>query len=143
MEIWNLKLHKFSFYLFWLRLLYIYNYISYIIIYMQSCVQVHELPQNHCGDNREGTLFSWLHINYTYLASVKFEHSVCRGSLMTTYIIIYILLYIVHIFIYFHVIYIYYIYKYIYTNNIYIYIYLYLYIYIYIYIYMYVYIHIW
>ena len=88
MEIWNLKLHKFSFYLFWLRLLYIYNYISYIIIYMQSCVQVHELPQNHCGDNREGTLFSWLHINYTYLASVKFEHSVCRGSLMTTYIYI-------------------------------------------------------
>ena len=23
-----------------------------------SCVQVHELPQSHCGDNREGTLFS-------------------------------------------------------------------------------------
>ena len=23
-----------------------------------SCAQVHELPQNHCGDNREGTLFS-------------------------------------------------------------------------------------
>ena len=22
------------------------------------CAQVHELPQNHCGDNREGTLFS-------------------------------------------------------------------------------------
>ena len=27
-----------------------------------SCAQVHELPQSHCGDNREGTLFSWLHI---------------------------------------------------------------------------------
>ena len=23
-----------------------------------SCAQVHELPQRHCGDNREGTLFS-------------------------------------------------------------------------------------
>ena len=23
-----------------------------------SCDQVHELPQSHCGDNREGTLFS-------------------------------------------------------------------------------------
>ena len=24
-----------------------------------SCAQVHELPQSHCGDNPEGTLFSW------------------------------------------------------------------------------------
>ena len=23
-----------------------------------SCAQVHELPQSHCRDNREGTLFS-------------------------------------------------------------------------------------
>ena len=23
-----------------------------------SCAQVHELPQSHCGDNREGTLLS-------------------------------------------------------------------------------------
>ena len=23
-----------------------------------SCAQVHEFPQSHCGDNREGTLFS-------------------------------------------------------------------------------------
>ena len=23
-----------------------------------SCAQVHELPQSHCGDDREGTLFS-------------------------------------------------------------------------------------
>ena len=22
------------------------------------CAQVHELPQRHCGDNRDGTLFS-------------------------------------------------------------------------------------
>ena len=46
--------------------------------------QVHELSQSHCGDNQEGTSFSWLHIYYTHLASVRFEHSVCRGSLMTT-----------------------------------------------------------
>ena len=45
---------------------------------------MHELPQSHCRDNREGTLFSWLHIYYAHLASVRFEHSVCRGSLMTT-----------------------------------------------------------
>ena len=29
------------------------------------CAQVHELPQSHCGDNREGTLFSWLNIYIT------------------------------------------------------------------------------
>ena len=27
-----------------------------------SCVQVHELPQSHCGDKRDSTLLSWLHI---------------------------------------------------------------------------------
>ena len=43
--------------------------------------QVHKLPQNHCGDNREGTLFSFI----TPICFCKFEHSVCRGSLMTTY----------------------------------------------------------
>ena len=31
-----------------------------------SCVQVHELPQDHCGDDRECTLFQWLHI-YIYI----------------------------------------------------------------------------
>ena len=31
-----------------------------------SCAQVHEFPQCHCGDNWEGTLFSWLHI-YIYI----------------------------------------------------------------------------
>ena len=25
---------------------------------MYGCAQVHELPQSHCGDNRERTLFS-------------------------------------------------------------------------------------
>ena len=51
-----------------------------------SCTQVHELPQSHCCDNGEGKIFSWLHIYYAHLSSVRFEHSVCRESLMTTYI---------------------------------------------------------
>ena len=49
-----------------------------------SRAQVPELPQSHCGDNRECTLFSWLHICYPHLASVRFEHCVCRGSHMVT-----------------------------------------------------------
>ena len=37
-----------------------------------SCAQVHELPQSHCGDNREGTLFHdniyiYIYINMYYL----------------------------------------------------------------------------
>ena len=54
-----------------------------------SCAQVHELPQSHCGDIWDSTLISWLHIYYeyiTYNASVRFEHSVCCESRMTTYI---------------------------------------------------------
>ena len=27
-------------------------------MYGSSCAQVYELPQSHCGDNWEGTLFS-------------------------------------------------------------------------------------
>ena len=38
--------------------------------------QTLNLPQNHCGDNQEGLLFSWLH-NYARLAFVRFDHSVC------------------------------------------------------------------
>ena len=59
-----------------------------------SCPQVYKLPQSRCGDNRNGTLFSWLQIYNTHLASVRFEYSVCHGSLMTTYhIYIYIYIY--------------------------------------------------
>ena len=46
--------------------IYIYNntrihiYITHIAMCNHtSYAQVHELPQNYCGDNREGTLFSW------------------------------------------------------------------------------------
>ena len=35
-------------------------------------------------------MYMYMHIYYAHLASVRFEHSVCRGSLMTTYIHIYI-----------------------------------------------------
>ena len=39
--------------------MYIYIYIYIVHIYnCTSCAQVHELPQSHFGDNREGTLFS-------------------------------------------------------------------------------------
>ena len=27
-------------------------------VHRTSCAQVHDLPQNHCGDNRKGTLFA-------------------------------------------------------------------------------------
>ena len=41
------------------------------------------------NDNLESTLFSWLHIYYALLASVRFEHSVCRGSLMIIFIMLF------------------------------------------------------
>ena len=88
--------------------IYIYMYICiYIYIYLQSwkefsyrlfsqwiCGNLRTWardvrfikPQSHCRDNQEGTLFSWLHTYYAHLASVRFEHSVCCGPLMTTYI---------------------------------------------------------
>ena len=34
------------------------GHMMYIMCNRTSCAQVHELPQSHCGDNREGTLFS-------------------------------------------------------------------------------------
>ena len=60
---------------------------AFYIIYIYIYIYIY-------SDNREGTLFSWLHVYYAHLASVKFEHSVCRGSLMTIYIYIYIYIYI-------------------------------------------------
>ena len=51
-----------------------------------SCAQVHELPQSHCDDNLQSTLFSWLHIFYAHLASVRFKCSMCREHLCPLYI---------------------------------------------------------
>ena len=45
-----------------------------------------ELPQSHCGDNWEDTLFWCLHIYYAHLTSVRFEGTACRGWFMNTYI---------------------------------------------------------
>ena len=59
---------------------------------MYSIAQMHELPQSHCVDNQENTLFSWLHINYTHLASARFEHCVL-DHLSPLYIYIYIYIY--------------------------------------------------
>ena len=64
------------------------GHIMYITVHNRtSSAKMHELQQSHCGDNREGTLFSRLHIYYAHLASVRFEHYVCCGSLLTNYII--------------------------------------------------------
>ena len=34
------------------------DFVQLIHLGRTSCAQVHELPQSHCGDNREGTLLS-------------------------------------------------------------------------------------
>ena len=51
-----------------------------LVHWYQQCVTVHHAP------NRESTMFSRLHIYYIHLSSVRFEQSVCRRSLMITYI---------------------------------------------------------
>ena len=57
---------------------------------MILCAQAPELSQNYCGDNREGAIFSWLHIYYANIASVRSEHSVCHESLIITYMYLYL-----------------------------------------------------
>ena len=64
-----------------------------------SCVQVYELPQGHCGDKWEGTLFFWLHIYiyiYIYLYACIYIH-------IYIYTYIYIYIYIIHIYIYIYI----------------------------------------
>ena len=39
-----------------------------------SYAKMHQLPQSHCGDNGKDTLFSWFHICYAHLASVRSEY---------------------------------------------------------------------
>ena len=92
----------------------------------QHCVIVHHVPK--CMKCHNITVVTTgrahcHHETYTLYSSLRFEkHSVCRRSLMTTYIYIYIY---IHTYIY--------IYTYI---HIYIYIQIYMYIYVYIYIYI-------
>ena len=88
-------------------------YTMYVYIYScgcTSCAQRYQLPQSHCGDNKKGTLFSWLYIRYAHHAFVTLEHSVCHGSLMTAYIYVYIYISI-YIYIYIYNIYNIYIHK--------------------------------
>ena len=56
-------------------------------------VVTHELGHKMYGYTLLISLFSWLHIYYAHLAYVRFEHSVCRRSFITTYIYIYIYIY--------------------------------------------------
>ena len=55
-----------------------------------SCAQVNESPKSYCGDNQEDRVFSWLHIYYALLASVRFQRFRCPGPLMTTYIMLFV-----------------------------------------------------
>ena len=66
--------------------------VIYITIYNEeaqcilntSCTPMYELLQSSYDDNQEDTLFSWLHMSYSHLASVRFEHIFCRGLHLTT-----------------------------------------------------------
>ena len=69
-----------------------YRHNNFVVTHA-SCAQVHELPQSHCGDNWEGTLYSYC----IYIYNI--------------YIYIYIYIY-VYIYIYIYV----YIYIYIYLK---------------------------
>ena len=67
-----------------------------------SCAQVYELPQSHCGNNREGTLF---HFMIAYIL-----HSPCFCETWTLcyiyrYIYIYMVIYILYIYVYICIIY--------------------------------------
>ena len=38
---------------------------------MYGELKVYKLPQSHCGDNQEGTLFLWLHFMITWALCVS------------------------------------------------------------------------
>ena len=99
------------------------------------CAQVHELPQSHCGDNREGRLFSWLYIYITPILLLWDLSTLCVVDLSTSdHLHKYIHYINIHTRTYTYSIHLYiYLYIYIYTHT-YIYIFIYIYIYIYIYI---------
>ena len=61
------------------------------IYWYQQCVTVHHVPKCMSCHNAIVVITGRAHcfhdyIYYAHLASVGFEHSLCRGSLMTTYI---------------------------------------------------------
>ena len=64
-----------------------------LVHWYQQCVTVHRVPKcMSCYKaivvitGRAHCFRDYIYIYYTRLASVRFEHSVCRGSIMTTYI---------------------------------------------------------
>ena len=63
---------------------------TYIMLLSYQCVTVHHVPKYMSCHKATVViiLFSWLRIYYAHLAFVKFEHSVCCGSLMSTYIML-------------------------------------------------------
>ena len=85
--------------------IYIYIYIYYIYIYIY--IYIYVIMETMCppGYHHNGfvethALGHMMYGSYAHLASVRFEHSVCHGSLMTTtyiYIYIYIFIYIIYI----------------------------------------------
>ena len=88
-----------------------YIYTLYIYIYVYICSHENNVPSRLSPQWFCGNSCTWVH--------VRFQHSVCLGSLMTTYIYIYI------IYIYILCIHIYIIYMYMYISYMYIFIYMY------------------
>ena len=86
--------------------IYIYNiYIIYIYIYVigqkyrTSCAQVHEMPQSHCREYCEGTLFSSWHICIYICMYIYIYIYVCIYIYMCVCIYIYMYIYIyIHIY---------------------------------------------
>ena len=75
-----------------LYMYYIYIYIYIYVIMNTFCPPGchHNGYKCHCGDNRGGghIIFMITYIYYAHLASLRFEHFVCRGLLMTTYLML-------------------------------------------------------
>ena len=61
--------------------------------HVPKCMSCHKAIVVITG--RAHCFHDYIYIYYAHLASVRFEHSVCRGSLMTTYTYIHIY-YIIH-----------------------------------------------
>ena len=71
------------------------SWITYDHLYCAPCLAFWALfgslapvrcSRTSCAQGHIVFMTSYIRIYYAHLASVRFEHSVCRGSLMTTYI---------------------------------------------------------
>ena len=75
--------------------IYIYIYKWSLVHWYQQCVTVHHVPKcMSCHKvivvmtGRAHCFHDDIYIYYAHLASVRFELSLCRGSLMATYIMV-------------------------------------------------------